>query len=65
MVGLTNKITQVHYSEFNAFCNHQVYIYIIYVFLNEKIIESKYYSDKIFKNKNLNQISIHTALYIF
>ena len=33
MVGLNNKTTQVHYSEFHAFCNHQVYIYFIYVFL--------------------------------
>ena len=37
MVGLNNKITQVH--EFHTFCNHQVYIYFIYVFLEEKIIE--------------------------
>ena len=26
MVGLSNKTTQVYYSEFHAFCNHQVYI---------------------------------------
>ena len=39
MVGLNNKTTQVHYSEFHAVCNHQVYIYFIYVFLEGKIIE--------------------------
>ena len=33
MVALNKKTTQVHYSEFHAFCNHQVYIYFIYVFL--------------------------------
>ena len=35
MVGLNNKATQVHYSEFHAFGNHQVYIYFIYIFLKE------------------------------
>ena len=30
MVGLNNKTAQVHYSEFHAFCKHQVYIYFIY-----------------------------------
>ena len=39
MVGLNRKTTQVHYSEFHAFCNHQVHIYVIYVFLEETIIE--------------------------
>ena len=36
MVGLNNKTTQVNDSEFDAFCNHQVYTYFIYVFLEEK-----------------------------
>ena len=39
MARLNNKTTQVQYSEFHAFCNHQVYIYFIYIFLEEKIIE--------------------------
>ena len=64
MVRLNNKTTQVHYSEFHAFDNHQVYIYFINFFQKEKIIEWKYYSNKIFKNKNSNQISIHTVFYI-
>ena len=33
MVALYNKTTQLHYSEFYAFGNHQVYIYFVYVFL--------------------------------
>ena len=32
MVGLNTKTTQVHYSEFHAFGNHQVYIYFIYIY---------------------------------
>ena len=36
MVGLNNKTTQVHYSEFHAFGNHQVYLYFIYFSLKEK-----------------------------
>ena len=39
MVGLNNKTTQVHYSEFLAFGKHDVYIYFLYVFLKEEIIE--------------------------
>ena len=39
LVKLNNKTTQVHYSEFHAFGKHQVYIYFIYFFLKEKIIE--------------------------
>ena len=41
MVGLSNKTTQVYYSEFHAFCNHQVHIYFIYVFL-KSVIKCKY-----------------------
>ena len=41
MVGLNNKTTPVHYSEFNEFCNHQVYIYFTYVFL-KSVNECKY-----------------------
>ena len=59
MVELNSKTTQVHYSEFRAFSNHQVYIYFIYVFLEKRIVEWKYYSNKIFENNNSNQISIH------
>ena len=33
MVGLNNKTAQVHYSEFHAFGNHQVYIYFIYIYI--------------------------------
>ena len=39
MVGLNTKTTQVHYSEFHAFGNYQVYIYFIYFLVKEKIIE--------------------------
>ena len=54
LVGLklNSKTTQVHYSAFHAFGNQQVYIYFIYFFLKEKIIEQKCYSNKIFKNEN-------------
>ena len=33
MVGLNNKTTQVNYPDFHAIGNHQVYIYVIYFFL--------------------------------
>ena len=39
MVRLNNKTTQVYYSEFHVFDNHQVYIYFIHFYLKEKIIE--------------------------
>ena len=59
MVGLNNKTTQVHYSEFHTFCNHQVNI-TSYMFLSKK----KNNRLKILKSKNSNQISIHNVLYI-
>ena len=38
MVGLNNKTTQVHHSEFHAFGNHQANIYSIYVFFKSVTI---------------------------
>ena len=33
LIGLKNKITRVHYSEFHAFDNRQLCIYLTYLFL--------------------------------
>ena len=65
MVGLKNETTQVYPSEFDAFDSYTFFIYILHItFPKRKIMKQQYYSDKIFKNKNSNQISIHTALCI-
>ena len=55
LVGLNNKTTQAHYSEFHSFDNHQMYIYFIYFFL-------KPVTDFVVR---LINIHTHTHIYIY